>query len=170
MSTQHGRKCGHDFPCASLDEALPHLSRPPAPETARDSLRVAELHKEFPALLFEALDLVRGEACQAEVENGFCLLARHAGEALKRLPRDLTISRLADRPHRLLPLTQGSDESIDDGQAPAVVVLEIPTARRRNTSTSRRTRSGSRPASSNTREATSSGTRSSPRRMCSVPM
>jgi hypothetical protein len=38
MSETNGRPGGHTYPCASLDEALPELRHPPAPEAVRFKL------------------------------------------------------------------------------------------------------------------------------------
>ena len=67
MNDNGGRASGHDFPCASLAEALPHLRRPPTPEAvcfkiqtvAGDAAQIAPYVDA--RLVFDRLDLVCGE-------------------------------------------------------------------------------------------------------------
>ena len=74
MSTQDDRATGHDFPCASLDEALTHLRRPPTAEAvcfkiqtvAGDAAQIAPYVDA--RLVFDRLDLVCGERWSAEFE------------------------------------------------------------------------------------------------------
>jgi len=66
MSDRDGRASGPTFPCASLDEALPHLRRPPAPEAVRFKIQnaggdAAQVAAYVDArLVFDRLDLVCG--------------------------------------------------------------------------------------------------------------
>jgi hypothetical protein len=75
MSDQTGRRSGHDFPRASLDEALPHLRRPPAPEAVHFKIQntVGE-HAQITAyldarLVFDRLDHVAGKRWSARFEE-----------------------------------------------------------------------------------------------------
>src|SRR5688500_10070952 len=72
MSNQdEGRNCGPDFPCASLNEALKQLRRPPTPEAVRFKIQtlageVAQVAPYVDArLVFDRLDLVCGERWSA---------------------------------------------------------------------------------------------------------
>ena len=64
MSDQNGRASGPDFPCASLDEALKQLRRPPTPEAVRFKIQTVagEAAQVAPyvdaRLVFDRLDLV----------------------------------------------------------------------------------------------------------------
>src|SRR3954469_7131571 len=75
MPKQTGRQGGHDFPCASLDEALPHLRRPPAPEAVRFKIQntagtVAQVAAYVDArLVFDRLDRVCGKGGRAPYEE-----------------------------------------------------------------------------------------------------
>ena len=76
MSNQDaGRNGGPDFPCASLDEALKHLRRPPTPEAVRFKIQTVagEAAQVAPyvdaRLVFDRLDLVCGGRWSAECEQ-----------------------------------------------------------------------------------------------------
>src|SRR5215211_9300397 len=75
MTHRDGRASGPDFPCASLDEALPHLRRPPAPEAVRFKIQntagdVAQVAAYVDArLVFDRLDLVCGRRWTASFEE-----------------------------------------------------------------------------------------------------
>jgi hypothetical protein len=74
MNRNGGRASGPNFPCASLDEALTHLRRPPTPEAVRFKIQAvagdaAEIAPYVDArLVFDRLDLVCGERWSAEYE------------------------------------------------------------------------------------------------------
>jgi hypothetical protein len=74
MNDNGGRASGHDFPCASLDEALPQLRRPPAPAAVRFKIQNAtETAGQVAAyvdarLVFDRLDAVCGERWSPEFE------------------------------------------------------------------------------------------------------
>ena len=69
-----GRNGGREFPCASLDEALKHLRRPPTPEAVRFKVQTvageaAQIAPYVDArLVFDRLDLVCGEEWTAVFE------------------------------------------------------------------------------------------------------
>ena len=75
MTKQTGRASGQNFPRASLDESLPHLRRPPAPEAVRFKIQnTAGDHAEVAAyvdarLVFDRLDLVCGGRWTARFEE-----------------------------------------------------------------------------------------------------
>src|SRR5919199_5089670 len=66
MTEKERRASGNRFACTSLDEALPHLRRPPAPEAVRFKIQnTAGDHAQVAAyvdarLVFDRLDLVCG--------------------------------------------------------------------------------------------------------------
>lgn len=75
MSVQNGRPSGPDFPCASLDDALEHLRRPPIPAGVRFKLQhtykdrgqvVAYVDAR---LVFDRLDRVCGQNWSATFEE-----------------------------------------------------------------------------------------------------
>jgi Rad52/22 family double-strand break repair protein len=76
MTETEGREGGYDFPCASLDEALPELRRPPAPAAVR--FKLTATNREHTSgqvaayvdarLVFDRLDLVCGGRWQARFE------------------------------------------------------------------------------------------------------
>jgi Rad52/22 family double-strand break repair protein len=75
MVSQKRRASGQGFPCASLDEALPHLRRPPAPEAVRFKIQsTAGEYAQVAAyvdarLIFDRLDLVCGKEWTASFEE-----------------------------------------------------------------------------------------------------
>jgi Rad52/22 family double-strand break repair protein len=75
MTDKERRASGNRFPCASLDEALPHLRRPPAPEAVRFKIQnTAGDHAQVAAyvdarLVFDRLDLVCGGQWTARFEE-----------------------------------------------------------------------------------------------------
>ena len=78
MSTNNVRMSGHDFPCASLDEALPHLRRPPTPEAVRFKIQAvageaAQIAPYVDArLAFDRLDLVCVRATSTATARSGC--------------------------------------------------------------------------------------------------
>jgi hypothetical protein len=75
MNENGSRASGNDFPCASLNEALPHLRRPPAPEAVRFKIQntagdVAQVAAYVDArLVFDRLDLVCGSCWKPRFEQ-----------------------------------------------------------------------------------------------------
>lgn len=74
MSERQGREGGCDFPCATLDEALFHLRRPPAPGAVRFKIQntveaAAQVAAYIDArLVFDRLDQVCGRQWEAVFE------------------------------------------------------------------------------------------------------
>jgi Rad52/22 family double-strand break repair protein len=76
MTDTAGREGGYDFPCASLDEALPELRRPPAPAAVRFKLTATNRENTSgqvaayvdARLVFDRLDLVCGGRWHARFE------------------------------------------------------------------------------------------------------
>src|SRR5215207_2262044 len=75
MTDSDGRASGPSFPCASLDEALAHLRRPPAAEALRFKIQnaageAAQVAAYVDArLVFDRLDLVCGKEWTARFEE-----------------------------------------------------------------------------------------------------
>jgi Rad52/22 family double-strand break repair protein len=75
MTDSDCRRRGPSFPCASLDEALPHLRRPPAPEAVRFKIQnaageAAQVAAYVDArVVFDRLDLVCGKEWTARFEE-----------------------------------------------------------------------------------------------------
>jgi Rad52/22 family double-strand break repair protein len=76
MTDTEGREGGYDFPCASLDQALPELRRPPAPAAVRFKLTTTNRENTSgqvaayvdARLVFDRLDLVCGGRWHARFE------------------------------------------------------------------------------------------------------
>jgi len=119
MTDTEGRAIGPSFPCAWLDEALPHLRRPPAPEAVRFKIQntsgdVAQVVASVDArLVFDRLDLVCGGRWKPRFEE--------LPEALVPPPCDCDGQPLARPPiHVRCRLTCFglSREDVGDGEDP----------------------------------------------------